>query len=166
MAVTLRNLGHLRYSARDYEHATPLLEESLVLRRALGDKIGVADSLHLLGTSAFEIGDHRRAASLLREGLLLSRQIGTSDIVLAILESFAGVLAAGRRPVEATRLCAAIQSLRNSMGMPASLEGASVMARTLQATRRSLGDRSFSAAWSAGQALSLDEAAALVPPEG
>jgi predicted ATPase/class 3 adenylate cyclase len=62
-------LGHMA-------RATELLEASLVLRRALGDKQFIGYSLTMLGSCLEEQGELERATSLYAEGLALHREIG------------------------------------------------------------------------------------------
>jgi predicted ATPase/transcriptional regulator with XRE-family HTH domain len=75
-ARALTSASFLASEQGDNERAAILLEESLALRRALGDKPGIADSLSDLGWLAFWQGDGRRAATLLEEGLALQRALG------------------------------------------------------------------------------------------
>ncbi len=166
VAVTLRNLGRLRYANGDHAQGNALLEESLALRRELGDRLGVADALDYLGNAAYRRGDHARAAAMLREGLEISRVIGAADVTLEILENLAGVFAAYGQPYEATQLCGAVQALRESIGVRPQPEGEAVGGQTASTTRVALGEQLFNAAWTAGRAMSLEQAVALALTEG
>jgi predicted ATPase/transcriptional regulator with XRE-family HTH domain len=60
----------------DYSTARSLLEESLVVGKALGDKLGIANSLRAMGTMAHVQGDYSTARSLHGESLALMRELG------------------------------------------------------------------------------------------
>ena len=60
----------------DFEAATPLYEESLALRRQVGSKQSLADSLNNLGERLRTQGEYKKAKELLEESLLLYRESG------------------------------------------------------------------------------------------
>jgi tetratricopeptide (TPR) repeat protein len=60
----------------EYERAATLHEESLALRRALGDLWGTAASLNHLGNVAYMQGEYGRATALHEEALALQRALG------------------------------------------------------------------------------------------
>jgi predicted ATPase/DNA-binding CsgD family transcriptional regulator len=75
-AEALSAAGNLAYIRSDFEGAATLLEESLRLRRALEDHLGVAMSLHNLGRVAHYQRDFERAAALYDESLTIRRTLG------------------------------------------------------------------------------------------
>lgn len=75
-AKVLYAAGVLAYAQGDYAAGGALQEESLTLRRALGDKAGIAQALNGLGVLAHEQGNHERAVRLLEESLALQRELG------------------------------------------------------------------------------------------
>jgi predicted ATPase/class 3 adenylate cyclase len=60
----------------EYEAARALLEESRAIFRELGEKGGIASSLHPLGDLARDQGDYGRARALLEETLAIWRELG------------------------------------------------------------------------------------------
>ena len=56
--------------------ARALYEESLALRREIGDKWGIGSSLHNLAFIAWGRGDYQGARALFEESLALRREIG------------------------------------------------------------------------------------------
>src|SRR5579871_6424352 len=64
------------HTGRDYATARALYEESLAIRRELGDKNGIADSLSNLGEMAKEQGDYAAARALYEESLAIRRELG------------------------------------------------------------------------------------------
>ena len=75
-AEALNGAGVLARNQSDYERAREWLEESLLLRRELGDVTGTADVLVNLGTVALDRGDYPRARALFDESLSLRRESG------------------------------------------------------------------------------------------
>ncbi|MDP9375029.1 MAG: LuxR family transcriptional regulator [Chloroflexota bacterium] len=85
MAQSLSNLGLVSSDQGDYASARVLLEESLTVRRAAGDKRGIALALHNLGYVAQWQGDDHRAVSLLGESLALARELGDKRLLASTL---------------------------------------------------------------------------------
>jgi predicted ATPase/DNA-binding SARP family transcriptional activator/Tfp pilus assembly protein PilF len=77
LSLALNNYGGDVLEERaDTAQARPLLEESLALRRTLGEPRGVATTLSNLGALALLDGDPDRAARLFAEHLALAQQAG------------------------------------------------------------------------------------------
>lgn len=74
-APLLYDASGFEYALRRLERARPLAEESLDIRRGLGDQDAVARSLVMLGTILAEEEDHRTALLLLEESVALARQV-------------------------------------------------------------------------------------------
>jgi non-specific serine/threonine protein kinase len=72
----LQTLGEVAANRGDFGRAVTLLDESLALRRELGDRQGIAYVLQILGEVACQQGEFGRAAALLEEGLALARELG------------------------------------------------------------------------------------------
>jgi hypothetical protein len=76
MATALHRLGTVAYAQGDAGRATALYEESLALRRELGDKHGLAESLEGLAGMAVAQQQLERAARLLGAAAALREAIG------------------------------------------------------------------------------------------
>jgi predicted ATPase/DNA-binding SARP family transcriptional activator/Tfp pilus assembly protein PilF len=77
LSLALNNYGDDLLEQRgDTARARPLLEESLVLRRSLGEPRGVVTTLSNLGVIALLDGDLDRAAGVFAEDLALAQQAG------------------------------------------------------------------------------------------
>jgi len=74
--MSLHNLGRVSHYRCDYQRAAALYEESLTVRRALGDKRGVATTRNSMGVMARGRGDHAVAPALSEESLTLCRELG------------------------------------------------------------------------------------------
>src|SRR5262249_23003272 len=84
-AKALVTAGSLAYRQADRTTAGSLHEESLAIRRHLGDRRGIAESLLNLGLVAHQQGDHAAARSLYGESLAIGRELGNRWGVAASL---------------------------------------------------------------------------------
>jgi predicted ATPase/DNA-binding winged helix-turn-helix (wHTH) protein len=75
-ANVLNAAGVLCYFQGDYPAARAFHEESLAIRRGLGDRPGVAVSLGNLANVALHQGDYPAARALLEESLAIHRELG------------------------------------------------------------------------------------------
>jgi tetratricopeptide (TPR) repeat protein len=75
-AKALTGAGTLAIWRGDYPSARPFLEESLAIRRELGDKQGIAASLSNLGVITTMQGDYAAARALYEESLAIRRETG------------------------------------------------------------------------------------------
>jgi len=75
-AKALHGASALASMHGDFEKARAFLEQSLILRREINDKLGVAHELQRLGIIAYYTGDYRRAATLQEESLTLCHELG------------------------------------------------------------------------------------------
>jgi non-specific serine/threonine protein kinase len=75
-ANVLNAAGVLAFYQGDYPAARALEEESLAIRRELGDRSGIAGSLGNLGNVASGQGDYPAARTLYEESLAIRRELG------------------------------------------------------------------------------------------
>src|SRR5438045_2261738 len=75
-AKALHGAGVLACEQGDYTAARPLYEQSLAIRRELGDKGDIAGSLNNLGIVAYAQGDYASARPLYGESLAIRRELG------------------------------------------------------------------------------------------
>jgi len=94
-AQALNAAGHLALSRGGFATARALLEESLAIRRQLGDRADIAVALSNLGTVAIHQGEMVTARALLEEGLAIRRELGDKAGIAASLNN-AG-MAAGKQ---------------------------------------------------------------------
>lgn len=74
-AKALHGAGNLAMEQSDYHAARALLNESLAIRRKLGEKVGIARCLNSLGRVAYHHGDHVAARALYEESLAIRREL-------------------------------------------------------------------------------------------
>lgn len=193
------HLGTLAFIDADL----PRSEQSLALRRELGETRGIAMALGHIGNTALLAGDQTRAEAALREGLALARELedrwtiqflveisgfvaleqgdavvarerfievldlerdlrgrGRGD-VQACVEGLAGVALLSGLPDRAARLLGAAEGLREQREQLGFNPLARAREPTIARMRARLRAPDLRQAWSAGRALSPDEALAL-----
>ncbi len=76
VAYLLHNLGLVAYDQGDYLTAQALYEESLAIKRALGDAGGISFSLHNLAMVANAQSNFADSKALYEESLAMKRELG------------------------------------------------------------------------------------------
>jgi non-specific serine/threonine protein kinase len=161
VAGALNGLGDLALLAGQQEHATALYAESLALWRELRGNPGIASALHKLGQVARSTGDTRRARALYAESLTLQRDLGNKQGIGECLAGLAGAAAETGQPERAARILAASAALLQTIGVPLAPVDQAALTRDMDTVRDRLGAVAWNAAWTAGSALSTDEAITL-----
>ncbi len=149
----------------DYARAEALHEESLALRRELGDTWGIAISLLSLGCLAADQHDYARAATLEKEALSLYGELGDKRWIAACLEGLAAVAGVPGSTQEAllhaARLFGVAAALREAIGAPVEPNEREAHEQRVASVRTAIGEGAFVAAWAEGQALTLERAVPL-----
>jgi predicted ATPase/DNA-binding CsgD family transcriptional regulator len=142
----------------EYAVARAAQEESLAIRRQLGDRPGIARSLIGLGEVARARGDHAEARTLDEQSLALMRELGDRAGLARVLNSFGALLAdlndyatARLLYAESLALARALGDRRavaltlSNLGVAAYVQGdyraAEAFHEEALATRRAIGDR-------------------------
>jgi tetratricopeptide (TPR) repeat protein len=160
MGFELSGLGEVALRQGEYMRATQLMEESLELRRQLGNKWGVGVSLGMLGWVAMRERDWDRAIARLGESLEVRWEIGDKGGSAWCLERLAGVAMAQGQGEKAVRLFGAAAALRSSIGSVIDPVDQVRYKKNLNSLRAKLGKGKYKAAWDEGHAISLEQAAA------
>jgi non-specific serine/threonine protein kinase len=160
VAVVLVNLGVVAHLNGDLAQAAAHADQALTISRRIGDEWDAAIALSLLGDVARERGDDRAAAEHLSESLALSRRRGTCQQVANAVSAFGSLAVATGSFVRAARLFGAAERLFRSCGIetppPSRRDWATAVARI----SAGLSADDFAAAWTAGRALTAEEAIA------
>ena len=117
-------------------------------------------TLLALAVMAGDGGDHARAAALYRESLDASPEEGAKENLVDGLAGMATVAVGGGLATEAARLLGTVEAQREALGYAFELPERERYGRAAEAAREALGEEAFAAAWAAGRALPLEEAAA------
>jgi predicted ATPase/DNA-binding CsgD family transcriptional regulator len=159
-AALLVSLARLGLFEGDLARARALGEQSLAIRRELGEVRDIAISLTILGRIAAAGGERDRARALYAESVPLHQQTGSRWGQAYVLEGMAGLLAS-ERPVDALRLAGAADELRTSIGRPIAPAERPIMDRLLAPARQRLSPTQQQSAWADGRALGTSQALAL-----
>jgi non-specific serine/threonine protein kinase len=141
--------------------AAALYEQLLAAGRTAGDQISVANALIGRANLAERRGDLGGAIDGFVEAALVCREFGDSMFASHSLNAVAVTLAEHGWPEPAVRLLAAVESLHATAGVtpgPGFHVDHQRHEQARAAARAALGAQGFAAAWTAGAALSLDEA--------
>jgi tetratricopeptide (TPR) repeat protein len=160
IASALNNLGISARVRGEPDRAVALYEESLALVRKLGDTAHVATTLLNLGHAHQDQGALDQAMTRYRESLMLCLDLQSRQNAARCLQGMASVAVARGDAVRSARLCGAAAALRAAIGVQLPASGRASFEKITAGARATLGEAAFTAAWTAGQALSLEAAAA------
>jgi tetratricopeptide (TPR) repeat protein len=163
IAHTLAVLGDVARLQGDPTSATPYYEECLALDRDLGAfPTRMVEVLRALGELALQRGALAEARERLRESLTIASRLRDLEQVAQVLEALASLAAstAEDKPERALRLAGAAAALRKQSGQPLlPAEPATVMSQ-LTSVRQTNAVAAQGAAWTEGQAMTLEQAIA------
>lgn len=158
--IGVMNLADAAYRQGDIARAEALSNEHLALSRELDDTQMIAQAFCNVGQAALARGDRAQATAAYAEGLLVAAR-ASFDVGLAdVLAGFAGVALANNDAAIAASLLGAADALAESLGMPF-LPHHGQQRRTRTAARAALPESVFAAAWTAGYAMTREDAIAV-----
>jgi tetratricopeptide (TPR) repeat protein len=160
VADALAVLAEAAHALGDHSAARALYEQAWQLTREVGHPKQLPWPPHNLGCLALDRGDYPAARTLLTEALALRRTHDDTMGTLYSLLAFASLAAAEGRPARALRLGGAATQLAGVIGVRLVPTYRTGFERRLATARQALSAEAAAAAWSAGQALSLEEAVA------
>ncbi|MCC6174424.1 MAG: adenylate/guanylate cyclase domain-containing protein [Chloroflexi bacterium] len=156
----IATLARLSEYHGDRARAGSLFDEALSICRANGDRHGIANALRGLGSLAFGEGATERAATLLQESLGLLRELVDAPCGTDNLEQLAYVATLRGQYVRAARFLGAAERLRNDAGIAPRPSARAVHDQTVAAACTALGEEAFTAEWSTGGEMTLQQAVA------
>jgi predicted ATPase/DNA-binding winged helix-turn-helix (wHTH) protein len=132
-AKALCAAGSLAYLQGDYPAARAFHEQSLAMGRELGDRPGIAKSLHGLAALLAEQGDFLGARALYEQSLVIHRELGDRRAIAASLSNL-GIVASDQGDFLAARALneeshAIRRELGDRWGIACSLNNLAVVAR-------------------------------------
>jgi DNA-binding CsgD family transcriptional regulator/tetratricopeptide (TPR) repeat protein len=160
IASWLANLATVTIARGDTGRATELCEESLAIRKGLGYKGGIAHTLAIMGRIALYQGAYERATACYQESLTLRQETGEKEGIATALEGLAAVTGMQGQPLSGARLYAFSESLRNLLRAPLTPIDRAYHLQSVATIRAQLDESTFLKAWTAGQAMTLEEAIA------
>jgi predicted ATPase/DNA-binding SARP family transcriptional activator len=114
-AKALNWAGRLAEMQGARERAQTLLQESLTLRRELGDGLGMAETLNNLASIAWTQDEHESARALFEESLALRRDLGDQWGTASTLNNLGAVAHSQGDYTRAQRLCTESLALRREL---------------------------------------------------
>lgn len=157
-AWSLNHQGDAARAQGEAAAARSLYEESLMTFRELGDRWGIASSLADLGSLACDQRDYVVAHSLYSESIKIFQELEHKRGIARLLECFASSAAAQLKPERALRLAGAASALRQSLGAPLSASEQAKLETNLEAARNSLANSAGAAAWMEGWVIPVEKA--------
>jgi tetratricopeptide (TPR) repeat protein len=158
MGFELAGLGEVALRQGQFKRATQLVEESLLLRRQLDNKWGIAVSLGILGLIAIREGDWKAAEARLAESLGLRMEIGDQSGCAWCLEHLAAVKMAQGQAEKAIRLSGAASALRASVHSVIDPVDQLEYKTRLRSLRTKIGPARFADLWKEGHEMTLEQA--------
>lgn len=156
-AFALHDIADLARRRGDLVAAAAGYAEALARHRVSGNPFGIASALAALGRTTAMLGDIAASARLLDEDLTLREGMrdvpGIADALVAL-----AAVAVATGQAAAARLLGTVEVLGRARGIVLSPETRAEAARSAAVVQRELGDGACTAAWSAGEGLSLAEA--------
>ncbi|MCJ7661024.1 MAG: tetratricopeptide repeat protein [Anaerolineales bacterium] len=167
-AIALSGLAEVAVRQGDFKRASELEEESLALRHEISETWGIAISLANFAWIALRQDDLQRAVVLLAESITLRRENGDKGGIAWCLEKLAEIaLTTGHRESvprrdedfrRAARLFGAAEAVREPVNSTIDLVDQPEHERQVAIVRAQLDEATFTAAWTEGQAMTLEQA--------
>jgi predicted ATPase len=158
---TLYYLASAASLKHEYERGRALAAEALSVCRQAEFRSGVAMTLGHLGTLALRQQDHEGAEQYFREALALRRDLDDRYGMANQITDLAYLAAARSEAERAVMLAGAASALREAIGAEIDAANRADHNRLIASLRDTLGNDRFEELWSAGYALTPDQASAL-----
>ena len=154
----MTNLGEVARTQGHYDDAQTYYEESEALLRTSGDRGDMARLVHNLGYIALHEADTVRAESQFRESLVMFRQLGNRRGIAECLAALGGLKARQGRAKWGANMLGAAESLLHETGGAWGPADRVEVERNQEIMQSALGEAEFTAAWEAGQSMTLEQA--------
>jgi predicted ATPase len=160
VAVVRHNLALVLFDGGDLDGARVELQAALTTARELGDRLETSNALSDLGFVEATSGDIDRAAALQAEALSIAARIGAKGIVAQAIDGAAGILAVRGDRTEAATLWAAADAIRRDARYSMLVADRRRVEAETRRAREATDEAAWSAAWAAGDAMTIDAAIA------
>jgi tetratricopeptide (TPR) repeat protein len=160
LAVVLTNLGIVIYNLGDLERAKDIFSQALLIGRQLRDYDLIATNLANLATMAQRQGEIAASVEMGREALMLYRDLGDPRRCAVGLEGLACSAVMLGQMERGARLLGAAATLRQALGASLPPLEQADLKQMMAPAQVALGEEHWAAAFTAGQALTLEAAIA------
>jgi non-specific serine/threonine protein kinase len=160
MAGSLCNRGIVAGERGELAAGTQLLDEALTIERQLGDPWQTSNTLSNVSWLARQQHDYRRAAAADRERLAIDRAIANHLMLADGCSMAAGVAIRLGQAERGARLAGASARLRDEVGIAGDSQLMRAWAAIEDTFRAALTPESFQREWTAGWAMTRDDALA------
>ncbi len=158
IAFALNNLGEVARTQGQYDRARTYYEECEALLRSSGDKGDLARFVHNLGYIAQHEGDYTRAETQFRKSLVMFRQLGNRRGIAECLAGLAGLKARQGGSQWGATLLSAAETLLHATGGGWWPADRVEVERNREIMQSALSEDEFTAAWTTGQSMTLEQA--------
>jgi predicted ATPase len=165
LSFVLNNLGEVARVKGNYEQGYEYYKESEAILRATGDKGDLARLVHSLGYIASHKGDDQRAEAQFQESLAMFRRLGNKRGIAECIAGLASLRAKQGKVEVGTTMLGAAEALLGESGAAWWPADRVEVDKTRLLLQSSMEEHEFKEAWTAGQAMTLDQAIAFVSNE-
>jgi tetratricopeptide (TPR) repeat protein len=158
VAVAMAYLGDIPYAQGNLPEARQRYAEAILLLRELQNPSMLAPSLRRLAYVEVRAGNFSQALTLFRESLELNRQTAHHHGMAACLAGFAAIHLARGNFEKAAILYGCVEHQLQQSGSTLLFTDTVEYERSVAQLRRELEEKTLSAAWSEGHALTLEQA--------
>jgi tetratricopeptide (TPR) repeat protein len=158
VAVALAYFGDIPYAQGNLREARRLYEEAIALLRELQNPSMLTPSLRRLAYVEVSEGNFMQAVELFRECLELNRQLGHEHGMVACLAGFAAIHLARGTLEKAAILYGCVASLLQESGNTLLFTDTVEYQRSIAQLHEGLDEKTLSAAWAKGKAMTLGQA--------
>jgi predicted ATPase/transcriptional regulator with XRE-family HTH domain len=158
IANSLYMLGLINFAEGNYTDAQVLYEKSLQLCQATGDRALLHDPVLGLGVIALKGGAYEQAHERFEQALVLAQELGTVSNIALVLGYFACLALAQGQAQRALWLAGAKTTLCERRQIKHLWLHEAAFEHMQQVARQLLSESTATTAWTAGQALTLEQA--------
>jgi predicted ATPase len=162
LSFVLNNLGEVARVQGNYQEAQGYYKESAALLRATGDKGDLARLIHTLGYIASHEGDNTLAEAHFRESLAMFRRLGNKRGIAECIAGLASLKVKQGKPQTGAQMLGAAEALLGASGAAWWPADRVEVENTRSILQSELNKDEFTAAWSTGQGMTLEQAIAFV----
>ena len=162
VALSLFGLGFTEAGLGNLSASETYYESSFINFEKLGNLPMTSRTLNNLGELAIRRGVYTEAKQRIHKSLKISKELGINEDLIESVETCAWLACETQQLSLAVKLWATAEAARQKIGLPRVEGTRQAYEERVSTTRTALGEEAFTAAWKAGEQLSLEETVAFV----